>query len=82
MSITYFTPQMLDLDFINSPTTQHSAFKTTVLYAWLLLGPYSVQPPTNSAVRIEASGVILMEVLSQSVKMGHFSSHLDLTKEN
>ena len=74
--------QMLDLGFGISPTTMHTTYETTVLYAWLLLEPCSVQHPTNTAVRTEDIGIIQMEALSLPVRMGHFSSHLDLTKEN
>ena len=81
VSIIYATTQMLDLDFGISPTTLHTTSKTTVLYAWLHLGPCSVQHPTNTAVRIEDNGIILMEVLSLPARMGHFSSHLEMTKE-
>ena len=55
---------MLDLDFINNPTTLHTTYETTVLCAWLFFEPCSVQPPTNPAVRIEDIGIIQMEVLS------------------
>ena len=72
--------QILDLGFINSPTTLHTTYETTVLYAWLHLEPYSVQLPTNTAVKIEDSGIIQMKVLSLPASLGHFSSHLDLTK--
>ena len=74
--------QMLDLEFDISPTTLHTTSKTTVLYAWLHLEPCSVQPLTNTAVRLEDNGIIQMEVLCLPVRMGHFSSHLELTKED
>ena len=74
--------QMLDLGFINTPTTLHTTYETTALYGWLHLGSCSVQPPTKTAVRIEASGNILMEVLFLLARKGHFSSHLDFTKED
>ena len=74
--------QMLDLEFDISPTTLHTTSKITVLYTWLHLGPCSVQPLTNTAVRIEDSGIILMEVLYLPARMGQFSSHLELTKED
>ena len=72
---------MLDLGFVISPTTLHTTYETTVLYAWLHLEPCSVQRPTNTAVRIEDSGVIQMKVLFLPASLGHFSSHQDLTKE-
>ena len=78
----YLATQMLDLDFNNSPTTLHTTYETTVLYAWLLLEPCSVQHPTNTAVRIEDIGIIQMEVSSLLARLGHFSSHLELTKED
>ena len=65
--------QMLDLEFDISPTTLHTTSKTTVLYAWLLLEPCSVQPLTDTAVRTEGSGIILMEVLYLPASLGHFS---------
>ena len=74
--------QMLDLEFDISPTTLHTTSKTTVLYAWLLLEPCSVQPLTDTAVRTEDNGIIQMEVLYLPARMGHFSSHLELTKED
>ena len=76
-----FITQILDLDFVNTPTTLHTTYETTALCAWLHLEPYSVQLPSNTAVRIEDIGIIQMKVLSLPVKMGHFSSHQDLTKE-
>ena len=81
MLIIYLTTQMLDLDFAISPTTLHTTYETTAMYVWLHLEPCSVQLPTNTAVRIEASGIILMRLLSQPASLGHVSSHLDLTKE-
>ena len=60
---------MLDLDFINNPTTLHTTYETTVLCAWLFLEPCSVQPPTNTAVRIEDIGIIQMEVLSLPARL-------------
>ena len=60
---------MLDLDFINSPTTLHTTYEATVLCAWLFLEPCSVQPPTNLAVRIEDIGIIQMEVLSLPARL-------------
>ena len=81
VSIIYATTQMLDLDFVNSLTTLHTTYVTTVLYVWLHLGPCSVQPPTNTAVRTEDSGIIQMEVLFLPASLGHFSSHLEMTKE-
>ena len=77
----YFATQMLDLDFGISPTTLHTTYATTVLYAWLHLGPCSVQHPTNTAVRTEGSGIIQMEVLFLPARMGQFSSHLEMAKE-
>ena len=77
-----FTTQILDLDFVISPTTLHMIYETTVLYAWLLLEPCSVQHPINTAVRIEDIGIIQMEVLFLPASLGHFSSHLELTKED
>ena len=74
-----FTTQILDLGFVNSPTTLHTTYETTVLYAWLHLGPCSVQHPTNLVVRIEDIGIIQMKVLSLPARMGHLSSHLELT---
>ena len=73
---------MLELGFINNPTTLHTKYETTVLYAWLHLDPYSVQPPTNIAVRIEDIGIILMEVLFLPARMERLSSHLELTEED
>ena len=73
---------MLELGFIKGPTTLHTKYETTVLYAWLHLEPYSVQHPTNLAVRIEEIGIIQMKVLSLPSRMGHLSSHLELTKED
>ena len=74
--------QMLDLEFDISPTTLHTKSKTTVLYAWLHLGPCSVQHPTNTAVRTEDSGIIQMKVLFLPPRMEQFSSHLEMTKED
>ena len=81
-TVIYFATQMLDLDFGISLTTLHTTYATTVLYAWLHLGPYSVQPLTDTAVRIEDNGIIQMEVLSLPARMGHFSSHLELTTDD
>ena len=77
-----FTTQILDLGFVNSPTTLHTTYETTVLYAWLHLGPCSVQHPTNLVVRIEDIGIIQMKVLSLPARMGHLSSHLELTTDD
>ena len=77
----FFTSQILDLDFVNSPTTLHTKYETTVLYAWLLLEPCSVQHPTNLVVRIEDIGIIQMKVLFLPARMGQFSSHLELTPD-
>ena len=72
---------MLDLGFVIIPTTLHTTYETTALYTLLHLEPYSVQPPTNTAVRIEDIGIIQMEVLFLPASLGHFSSHLDLTED-
>ena len=80
--LIFFTTQMLELGFVVSPTTLHTTSKTTVLYAWLHLGPCSVQPPTNLVVRIEDIGIIQMKVLSLPARMGHLSSHLELTMDD
>ena len=80
--LIFFTTQMLEFGFINSPTTLHTKYETTVLYAWLLLGPCYVQHPINIAVRIEDIGIIQMKVLSLSARMGHLSSHLELTTDD
>ena len=72
---------MLDLDFSISPTKLHTTYEWTVFYAWLHLEPCSVQHPTNIAVRTEDIGIIQMEVSSLLARLGHFSSHLELTKE-
>ena len=82
VSILYLPTQMLDFGFVNSPTTLHTTYETTVLYAWLCLGPCSVQPLTDTAVRTEGSGIIQIEVLFLLARLGHFSSHLELTEED
>ena len=78
----FFTLQSLDLDFGISPTTLHTKYETTVLCAWLHLGPCFVQPPTNLVVRIEDIGIIQMKVLSLPASMGHFSLHLEMTTDD
>ena len=77
-----FDLQILDLDFVISPTTLHTTYETTVLCAWLHLDPCSVQPPTNLVVIIEDIGIIQMKVLSLPARMGHFSLHLELTTDD
>ena len=79
--IIYFATQMLNLDFVNILTTLPITYQRMVLCVWLHLKPCFVQPPTNLAVRIEDIGIIQIELLSLPARMGHFSSHLELTKE-